>query len=99
MAKAIIRHGHTVDERGYIHYDETALDWPDADTKAGFRLDRRKNWAFVDGELCESIGWTESCSGCVYPDGTNEGCSECGYHGRVRSGMWVPYLGKQKCQS
>lgn len=106
MAKAIIRHGHTVDERGYIHYDETAMELLEADTKAGFRLDRRKNWAFVDGELCESISWTQSCSGCSCDCGDGygcnhgaSGCEECGYQGRVRRRMWLPYSGEREYQS
>lgn len=95
MAKAIIRHGHTVDERGYIHYDETGIDWLEADAKARFRLDRRKNWAFVDGELCESVHWSQGCSGCCGGfESRGMGCSECGYQGIVRSGAWVLYSGK-----
>ncbi|AYO76411.1 hypothetical protein [Sphingobium yanoikuyae] len=92
MTGRVIVRGETeiIDER-IVHHD-TPLSWEEAYQRAGFRLDRRKAWGFVEGRLCEAVSWTESCSGCSYPDGSNEGCSECGYHGRVRRGMWVPFL-------
>lgn len=95
MSGSVIVRGETtiIDQR--IHHYDQPISWDEADCRAGFRLDRRKAWAFVDGQLCESLSWTASCSGCSYPDGTNEGCSECGYHGKVRSGMWVPYETRQ----
>lgn len=86
----IIRHGHKIiDER--IVYNESPLSWEDADAKAGRRLDRRRAWAFVEDQLCTSARWTESCSGCTYSgEPRGGGCSECGYHGVVRNGAWVP---------
>lgn len=94
MSGGVIVRGETTVVDGRIYHDDQRLPWDEADQRAGFRLDRRKAWAFVEGELCESVSWTESCSGCVYPDGTNDGCSECGYHGKVRRGMWVPHYVK-----
>lgn len=93
---AKIRHGSSVVD-GLIQYDETPLAWIDADQRAGFRLDRRKAWAFVEGRLCEMISWTDACSGCRY--GFKErgsGCNECGHHGVVREAMWVPYSTDQR---
>lgn len=37
--------------------------------------------------------WTESCSGCCYEDGSNDGCAECGYTGKRREAVWVPFDG------
>ncbi|MDK2757514.1 MAG: hypothetical protein KYX66_12340 [Blastomonas fulva] len=85
----IIRHGHEIVD-GLIIYNETPLSWEDADAKAGRRLDRRKAWAFIDDGLCVLARWTQSCSGCSYVGERGGGCSECGYHGVVRSGAWVP---------
>lgn len=95
MTGSVIVRGETTVVDGLIYHDDKHLTWPEADEQAGFRLDRRKSWAFVEGELCESISWTQSCSGCSYPDGSNGGCSECGYHGVVRSGMWIPWRPKE----
>lgn len=90
----IIRHGHDIVD-GYIIYNETPLSWEEADAKAGRRLDRRKAWAFIDERLCTLARWTQNCSGCSddsygsYSE-RGGGCHECGYHGVVRSGAWVP---------
>ncbi|VXC62627.1 conserved hypothetical protein [Sphingomonas sp. AX6] len=85
----IIRAGtSTVDQR--IIHDDRPVSWEEADRLAGRRLDRRKAWAFVEGQLCESVQWTEGCSGCTYGfEDRGGGCDECGYQGRVRNGMWV----------
>ncbi len=84
MAGVIIR-GATTIVGGHIHHDDTPMTWHDADAAAGFRLDRRKSWAFIDGKLCETVSWSQNCSGC---DGM--GCRECGYHGVSRRSTWVP---------
>lgn len=92
----IVRHGHTIIDQ-CIHYDDRPLAWAEADKRAGFRLDRRRAWAFVNGELCQSIRWTDTCSGCScdcgdgYPCSHGAGgCEECGYQGKVRNAMWMP---------
>jgi len=96
MGKVIVRHGTTIDDEGYIHHDDREISWFDAKRRAGFKLDRRKNWAFIEGQLCESVQWTQSCSGCSCDCGCMgshgaSGCRECGYQGKVRNGAWVPY--------
>jgi len=90
--------------------DDSFKDVPSTYEKAtvlsGRRLDRRKNYAIIDGQVCELAEWTESCSGCTeLVDGQNTlgypihkkhgcaiggGCEECGYHGVVRDSSWVP---------
>lgn len=90
----IERTGHHIDPDGRIRHHDEAVAWPEADKRAGFRLDRRKNWAFVDGLICDSVSWSRACSGCYEGhDGDNAkgtGCSECGYQGRARNTAWVP---------
>lgn len=91
MTGSVIVRGETAIIDGRIHHDDQPLSWEDADERAGRRLDRRKAWAFVQGELCESVSWTQACSGCSYGfEDRGGGCDECGYHGRVRRGQWVP---------
>lgn len=62
---------------------------------AGKRLDRRKSYAVIRGEVCESASWTGECSGCStdyescgYVIGM--GCRECGYTGKRRHSIWIP---------
>jgi len=87
----IVRGGTTIVDQ-LIYHDDAPMDWADADAKAGFRLDRRKSWAFVEGEICVSVQWSQACSGCTYGfEERGGGCSECGYQGRVRNGMWIRY--------
>lgn len=55
------------------------------------KLDRRRRYAVVHGELCEANSWTEGCSGCNgFGAVDGSGCHECGYHGRRRVSMWQP---------
>ena len=91
MSGSVIVRGETrvVDQR--IYHDDQPISWEEADQRAGRRLDRRKAWAFVNGDLCETASWTQSCSGCSDSmDERGMGCSECGHHGVVRESMWVP---------
>lgn len=88
--RVIERFETTIVDRRIIHDDRT-ISWDDADKRAGRRLDRRKAWAFVDGDLCEAVSWTQACSGCAYEsEPRGSGCSECGHHGVTRESMWVP---------
>lgn len=84
MVSVVERLGHSFDGDRIV-YNERPLSWRQADEIAGRRLDRRKNYCVIDGQVCSEIRWTSSCSGC---DGG--GCQECGYHGRVRNGYWMP---------
>lgn len=55
------------------------------------KLDRRRNYCVVNGELCEAGYWTEGCSGCNgFGPQAGSGCHECGYRGNVRVSMWIP---------
>lgn len=91
MPQPIERHGYTVDDAGLIHYDDRPISWERVDELAGKRLDRRKSYALIDGEVCSCVRFTSRCSGCT--NGFEErgfGCHECGYQGVVRQANWVP---------
>lgn len=91
--RVIERHGYTVDDAGRVHYDDREVSIESADRIAGRRLDRRRNYALIAAEVCESVTWTEPCSGCYEGyahDGRGSGCPECGNTGRSRRSMWVP---------
>jgi hypothetical protein len=91
MSGSVIVRGETTVVDGLIYHDDSPLPWDAADARAGRRLDRRKAWAFVEGQLCELIRWTQACSGCRYGfEERGGGCSECGHHGIVRNAMWCP---------
>jgi hypothetical protein len=64
MASVNIRHGHSVDDAGLIHYDEEISSHEHAEKIAGRKLDRRKSYAIIDGQVCESFVMVRSCSGC-----------------------------------
>ena len=67
------------------------LDIAEAEKQTGRRLDRRRKYFKWEGEIGYDAKFTMPCSGC---DGG--GCSECGYHGKCRSGVFVPVTGKNK---
>lgn len=91
MSGSVIVRLGTSTPGGFIHHDDFPMSFAEADRHVGSRLDRRKAWAFVDGQLCESVSWTDHCSGCSYGfEPRGGGCRECGYHGRVRNAAWVP---------
>lgn len=68
----------------------------EAERVAGKRLDRRRRYAVIDGEVCSYGEWTEACSGChegmEYGGNGRQGsgCHECGYTGKRRTGWWSP---------
>lgn len=70
-----------------------------AEAIAGHRLDRRKNYAIIDGEVRVEERWSSACSGCAetpeghWQDHRGIGCDECGYTGRRRGGMFLPLDG------
>jgi len=85
MSKVIERLGTTIDEHGYIHHNDQPAPFEYAELLAGIKLDRRKNYAIINGEVCESAEWTMECTSCE-----GGGCYECGYQGKVRRAQWVP---------
>jgi hypothetical protein len=94
MASVIRREGYTIDNGGVIRYVNVESSYEEAESICGRRLDRRRNYAIVEGAVCESASWVSACSGCYegyeVDHGVGMGCHECGFHGRVRTGMWVP---------
>ena len=91
MPQQIERHGHTVTDEWLIDFDDRPITWDRLEAIAGRRMDRRKKYAVIDGEVCCAVSFTTRCSGCT--NGHEErgfGCDECGYHGVVRQSQWVP---------
>lgn len=97
----IIRNGYSIDEAGRIHHDDVAATWEQADALAGRRVDRRRSYAIMGGELHELVRWSQPCTGCFEaPECTSydmettkgHGCVECGWTGRVRLGAFAEYL-------
>lgn len=78
----------------------------EAENLHGARVDRRRKYAAHDDETpCEFSGAkifelhtsTGLCSGCAcdcHPGCSHGagGCEECGYTGKRRTSMWIPYL-------
>ena len=104
-----MRSGHEIVDGNIVHNDRV-MTWEEADKRAGFRLDRRKNWAFIPDtnqiglpELCEQVSYSTECSGCANHedfhslDGKGAGCSECGYTGRSRQIDFVPFITNPPC--
>ena len=89
MSTVIIRLETTVDAAGWIRHRDAHTDIGTAERIAGRRLDRRRNYAVIDGRVCESISWTQQCSGC-----NGAGCSECGHCGKRRLSQWAPIDGR-----
>lgn len=100
MRTVTIRHGNSVDDAGFIRYDESPSTYEEAERIVGHRLDRRKAYCIINGQVCESASWTQCCSGCA-DDRENVscdrgmGCHECGYQGVVRTSMWFPVDGAE----
>lgn len=90
MAHVVRRHGTRIVKDMIIH-DDRRISWRTADKTARRRLDRRKNYAVIEGQVYSAINWTQACSGCVYGhEDRGGGCHKCGYHGVVRRSMWMP---------
>jgi hypothetical protein len=86
--------------------DSREVHWSTAEQHCGRRLDRRRKYAVINGELCSLGRWTDTCSGCCETvDGHNVhryprdkkhgcliggGCDECGYTGKRRQSFWGP---------
>ncbi len=95
MAHVVRRHRTRI-VKGMIVHDDRPIAWRIVDRIAGRRLDRRKNYAVIKGQVCSSVNWTASCSGCSYRHGERGGgCSECGYQGVVRQSVWMPDDGSE----
>lgn len=93
MAGTVIERFGTSTDDGFVSHDDRPSTWEAAESIAGKRLDRRRNYAIINGALCESAEWTDRCSGCSgeYHESVGYGCHECGYTGKRRMAMWVPY--------
>lgn len=91
MACVIERFGTDTTD-GIVTHDDRPSTYEAAEKIAGHKLDRRKNYAIIDGQVSESYVWSQACTGCkLFPTHDRGlGCDECGYTGRRRLGQWVP---------
>jgi len=74
-----------------VHNDVPST-YSEAEMICGHRLDRRRNYAIINNEVCGSVNWTQPCSGChegVEGD-RGMGCDECGYTGKSIQSFWLP---------
>lgn len=89
----------TIGNDGVIEHDDRPSTFEKAERVAGCKLDHRRNYAIIDGQVFESATWSHACSGCYegYNSATARGfgCDECGYTGRRRNGAWVPLSSKE----
>lgn len=85
MVSVIVRSSNPDVEDHQISHEQASIF-------VGMRLDRRKSYALIDGVLCESVSWTDHCSGCNV---AGEMCSalECGYTGKRKQRMFLPIGG------
>lgn len=99
MRTVFERLGHHFEGNTIIH-DDRETTYEAAEKIAKRRLDRRKNYAIINGEVCEYGEWTQACSGCSPDDpyqrvDAGAGCHECGYTGKRRVGFWGPILSEE----
>lgn len=79
-------------------FEDRPSTYEAAEAIAGRRLDRRKNYAIIHGEVREEGRWSRPCTGCAeVPESSHGpergiGCEECGYTGRAREAMWLPLM-------
>lgn len=92
----VVKRLRTTIRKGMIVHDDRRISWKAADAIAARRLDRRKNYAVIKGQVCSAVNWTQACSGCIsgHEDRGN-GCHECGYHGVRRQSVWMPEDGAE----
>lgn len=92
MGKVVERIFYITD--GHETFKDVPRTYEWADKRHGSRLDRRKNYAYIKGGVCEAVSWSQACSGCYegyhLASANGSGCHECGYTGRTRCSMWVP---------
>lgn len=96
MTRVVQRLGHTI-KGDMIHYRERCVPWTKADKIAKQRLDRRRNYTIISGQVCSLIQWSGHCSGCSddFCGDRGAGCRECGFTGRRKSGYWMPHDGSE----
>ena len=98
MAKVIKREIELNEYEQVTNVIDHPSTYEEAEKIHGKKLDRRRNYGIVNG-LVSALHWhTAACSGCADDSeyscaSRGSGCGECGYHGVVRSGMYIPLSG------
>lgn len=94
MAGSVIQRFGTSTDGGVIVHDDRPSSFEEAEKIAGRKLDRRKAYAIIEGEVCDMLSWSQACSGCYeghnIDSGIGVGCDECGHTGRRSRGQWMP---------
>lgn len=90
----------TLIERTVIHgvFRDTKITRAQFDVAAGFKSDRRKSYALINGVAHDVGTYSTSCSGCCEAGEHRRGggCSECGYTGRRRHVEYFPLASAQQ---
>jgi hypothetical protein len=94
----VVQRLRTQVKNGLIRHVERPATYERAEEIFGRRLDRRKNYAIIKGEVCDLATWSRCCSGCcdgheagcIGPSCRGGGCEECGHTGRRREAYWMP---------
>jgi hypothetical protein len=87
MPRCIERFGTIFLDNGTFTHDDRPTTYERLEAIVGHRLDHRKRYALIEGQVAEVVDWTACCSGCE-----GSGCHECGYHGKIRASQWVPLI-------
>ena len=96
MGTVIQRLRTRIDKHGAIRHTERASTFAEAEQRHGSRLDRRRNYAIIRGQVCVISTWTATCteySEDSYGSGYGYGCTACQQTGRARQSMWIPLSG------
>ena len=80
---------------GSITISDQPSTYEAAEKIADHKLDRRRCYAIIEGDVHCLARWSSACTGCCddneysapYAGG---GCPECGYQGRIINSMWIP---------
>jgi len=83
---------------GDLRVVDTPISFEQLQALTKRKLDRRKAYAIISGEIAELCRFTRRCSGCTSggepefcrDEEIGAGCPACGYHGKIRIVTWVP---------
>ena len=95
MRTVIKRVFSKVDDDGVQTIKDLPSTYKAAEKLAGHKLDRRKCYAIIEGDVHCLASWSSACTGCcddseyASPQ-SGGGCPECGYRGRVITSIYVP---------
>jgi hypothetical protein len=102
VAKVLVIAGQVIEPDGTVRLDGREVPFDEADKIAGVRLERCKDYAVIDGVVCEAAEFVQACPACYEGDDlideTGCGCHECGHTGRMTMSLWIPLPTLHKLQ-